>query len=162
MCKKRTAGDSHCGCAGHDPWDWVAAAPPGMQLSLLERLRMRGCELPAPEELSEVAISSKVWELIEQLAQLRVYLAHTDHLSDRALYTWLWEEELPEPLWLEGFLYGGRMFVDVLGSWGDEDSELYLRYYADDEDRALWTSMFADTLPPREQPPFDRDRWLPE
>jgi hypothetical protein len=43
----------------------------------------------------------------------------------------------------------------------DEDSEIYLRYYADDETRERWHREFGCVLRPKETLPFDRDRFLP-
>ncbi len=152
----------NCHCCDRDPWDWVTAAPDNMRMSLLDRLGMRGVEVPAPETLSDVALSSRLWELIEQLKRLRVYLLHTDHLSDRALYALLWEEYLPEPLFLEGFAFGGRLHFDILSGWGDSESEIFLRHYADEADRKEWRKAFpGDRMPQPEPLPFDRDRWLP-
>jgi hypothetical protein len=38
-----------------------------------------------------------------------------------------------------------------------------MRYYADEEERARWAADFPDfPMPPREKPPFDRDRHLPQ
>ena len=152
-----------CDCGSHDPWDWVGAAPDTMRLSLLERLQMRGLQLPAPDELTEVALSARLWEMVDHLAQLRTYLLHTDHLSDRALYTEMFEEHLPEPLFLEGFVFGGRLLIDMLGAWDDQDCLLYLKHYADDKDRAAWRESFpGESMPVPEPSPYDRDRWLPK
>lgn len=152
----------NCHCCDRDPWDWVTAAPANMRISLLDRLRMRGFDVPAPGSLSDVGLSSMLWELLDELKRLRVYLSHTDHLSDRALYTLLWEEFLPEPLFLEGFAFGGRLHFDILGAWSDLEVELFLQHYASEEERTTWLEMFpGDRVPPPRPPAYDRDRWLP-
>ena len=52
--------------------------------------------------------------------------------------------------------------VDIIGSGSAEDTALFLRYYATDEDRELWKRELPDEdIPPREGLPFDRDRLLP-
>jgi hypothetical protein len=54
----------------------------------------------------------------------------------------------------------------VSGAWHispvrDDDSETYLRYYADEETRERWAREFGCVLPPKEKLPYDRDRLLP-
>ena len=40
--------------------------------------------------------------------------------------------------------------------------EIYLRYYADEADQALWHSTDPEfVFPPHQDPPYDRDRFLP-
>jgi len=43
----------------------------------------------------------------------------------------------------------------------DEDNEMYLRYYASDEEREEWRRQFNEPLPPKMRSAFDRDRFLP-
>jgi hypothetical protein len=62
------------------------------------RLTRGGLALPPPESLDDMALTAKLWELIGVLAERHVYLYHTDHLSDRELYTELVEEVLWEDL----------------------------------------------------------------
>ena len=53
--------------------------------------------------------------------------------------------------------------VDVLGSGSEEDTYLYLKYYADDDWRRFWLKDFPDDeIPDHEDPPYDRDRLLPK
>ena len=52
--------------------------------------------------------------------------------------------------------------IDLVSSGSEEDIRLWLRYYADEEDRQRWRKDFPDDdIPPRETPPHDRDRHLP-
>ena len=50
-----------------------------------------------------------------------------------------------------------------IGSGSDEDNQLWLRYYASDEDRASedrdWPNI---PIPPKEKPLFNRDWRLPK
>jgi len=55
----------------------------------------------------------------------------------------------------------GHWYISPIGSCSEEDNEIYLRYYADDEYREQWHRDFGDPLPPKEKPPYDRDRFLP-
>jgi len=55
------------------------------------------------------------------------------------------------------------MHLDVVGSGSEEDMAIYLRYYANEETRQSWAADFPDlAVPPHEEPPYDRDRLLPQ
>ena len=121
-----------------------------------------GFDLPPPENLEDAALTPKLWELIHELARRRLFLHGTDHLSDRELYTWLVVDALREEMMGIGLPFG-NCHLDVLGSGSEEDLILSLRYYADEEERARWAGDYPDLrLPPKEKPPFDRDRHLPK
>ncbi len=121
-----------------------------------------GFTLPPPDELDDTALTAKLWELIPALAARRLFLHSTDHLSDRALYSWLWQDGLREEIMGFGLPFG-NCHLDVIGSGSDEHITLQMRYYADEKERARWAADFPDfPMPPREQRPFDRDRHLPQ
>ena len=133
------------------------------QITLRQWLENAGLEVPAPDELSDEQLGPKLWEVINRMASLGAYLHNTDHLSDRDLYVYLYHDALSEPTVLfpenPGFVYG----IDLLGSGSDEDTELYMRYFADEEYRQRFAKDFPDfQMPPRENPPFDRDQDLPK
>ena len=93
---------------------------------------------------------------------LRMFLYSTNHLSDRELYEKLWDDVLQEegPLLLS--CGDSACHIDLVSSGSEEDNELYLRYYADEETRRDWLKDWPDDImPAHEQPPFDRDRHLP-
>ena len=119
-----------------------------------------GVDMPDADDLDDDELTAKLWEIIERLASWQVYLSCTDHLSDRALYialiTDLLHEGRPDVEPAPGEAYE----IDILGGCSEEDIELYFRYYVEEEDRAVWGPDYAD-MPPHEQPPYDRDRWLP-
>ena len=130
-------------------------------VSPLDELKRDGFELPAADSLDDESLTSKMWELIEALAARRMLLHSTNHLSDRELYTWLLEEGLPEETMGFGLPFGS-CFLDVIGSGSEEDTELQMRFYADDEERAHWSADWPDfPMPKKEKPPYDRDRLLP-
>jgi len=106
------------------------------------------------------AIPTELWPLLEAFAELNVLFDRTNHLDDAALLAFL-VGYLDEPLELyddpRSFIH-----VDVLGGGSEEDAQINLRYYADDEERAWWKEDFPDdVIPPHEPFPYDRDRFLP-
>jgi hypothetical protein len=130
--------------------------------SLFEQLTLAGFDLPDPGELDDRQVSAVLSTLIARLAETSNYLSNTDHLSDRDLYERLWDETLHERMKLMP-KDEGTYHIDMVGSGSEEDIELYLRYYADEKWRQEWVSSFPDSvLPPREKPPYDRDRHLPK
>jgi hypothetical protein len=128
---------------------------------LLEHLRETGVHVPRPDELDDAALPGKLHEVIGALARLRVYLRSTDHLNDRELYRYLWEDMLPQPTLIDDNP-GSAWQFDVIGGWSEDGVVIYLRYYADADERARRAADFPDMMiPEREKPPFDRDRHLP-
>ena len=128
----------------------------------LPRLEQGGVKLPSPEDLDDAALASKLWGVIHALARFRTFLESTNHLSDRKLYTHLWQDSLRESTPCLPAGSGWNCHLDLIGSGSDEDNDLYLRYYADAETREHWRADFPkDEIPPHEDPPFDRDRLLP-
>ncbi len=127
-----------------------------------EALVRDGFNVPPPEELDDAALTSKLQELITELARRRLFLERTDHLSERELYSWLWKDALREELMGFGLPFG-NCHLDVLGGCSEEDIIIAMRYYADEEERDRCRGEFPDfPMPPREEPPFDRDRHLPQ
>jgi hypothetical protein len=121
-----------------------------------------GFLFPPADELDDNALNERLWALIHELARRRLFLHSTDHLSDRELYTWLRDDGLREELMGFGLTFG-NCHLDVLGSGSDEDITLQMRFYSDEEDRAHWAVDFPDfPMPPKEKPPYDRDRQLPK
>jgi hypothetical protein len=143
--------------------DSLAAFDSAEEKALFGTLVESGVVLPPPEELDDAQVSSKVWEVIHAMAGLGAFLHSTDHLSDRELYTVLWREELREP----GILLPDHLdfawHIDLIGSGSEEDNLLRLKYYADEEERRQWREEWPkDFIPDHEDPPYDRDRLLPQ
>jgi hypothetical protein len=105
-------------------------------------------------------VTAALHRLIDKLATMRVYLSSTDHLSDRDLYELLWGDVLHEQTKI---MPDADCHLDILGGCSEQDLQLRLRYYADDRERADWAEHWPeDVIPPKEKPPFDRDRLLPK
>jgi len=132
-------------------------------ISLFRMLENAGLELPSPESLTEVDVTTKLTETIERMASLGAYLLHTNHLSDLALYEYLYNDGLREEAVLFPENPGYAYMIDLTGSGSEEDNHVYLQYYADEQQRQQWALDWPDdTMPEHEDPPFDRDRHLPQ
>ena len=71
-------------------------------------------------------------------------------MTDRELYAHLWNESL-------------RDEIPLLSTGSDESTHLYLKFYADEEARRGWLETFPEyVMPAHEDPPYDRDRDLPQ
>jgi hypothetical protein len=133
------------------------------QISLFRLLENAGLEIPAPEQLDDTALTAKLQDIIQRMATLGAYLLHTNHLSDRALYEYLYHEELREEAVLFPENPSYAYMIDLTGSGSDEDNLIYLKYYADEEHRKQWALDWPDDpMPQHEDPPFDRDSSLPQ
>jgi hypothetical protein len=122
-----------------------------------------GVALPSPDELDDSQVTSKLREIINALALLGSFLHNTNHLSDRELYAELWSDILPEPAVLMPDEPSFAYYIDMVGSGSEEDTLLYMKYYASEEERRDWLEQWPeDRLPDHEDPPYDRDRFLPQ
>ena len=139
--------------------EYETAAP----ISLMSLLTNAGLEVEAPEQLDKDTLRIKLKEIIERMASLGAYVLHTNHLSDRELYEYLYGDALREEVVLFPENPSYAYMIDLTGSGGDEDNQIYLKYYADEEHRRQWAHDWPDDpLPDHEDPPFDRDRFLPQ
>lgn len=132
-------------------------------ISLLRLLENSGLEVPPPDQSDDDALTAKLKEIIERMATLGAYLLHTNHLSDRALYEYLYHEGLREEAVLFPENPSYAYMIDLTGSGSEEDNQTFLKYYADEQYRQQWASDWpADNIPDHQDAPFDRDRFLPQ
>jgi hypothetical protein len=132
-------------------------------ISLLRLLENAGLEIPAPDQLDGTTLTAKLQEVIQRMATLGAYLLHTNHLSDRELYEYLYRDGLREEAVLFPENPSYAYMIDLTGSGSDEDNLIYLKYYADEEHRKQWALDWPDDpMPQHEDPPFDRDSSLPQ
>jgi hypothetical protein len=139
--------------------EYEAAEP----ISLLRLIENSGLEVPAPDQLDDDTLTIKLKQIIERMATLGAYLLHTNHLSNRALYEYLYHDGLREEavLFPENASYA--YMIDLTGSGSEEDNQIFLKYYADENYRHQWASDWPDdNMPEHEDAPFDRDRFLPQ
>jgi len=137
-----------------EPEHWT---PPAQQLT------DKNIPLLPPAEITDETLTPILWELLHNLSLQGFYVLHTDHLTDRELYAELWERGLRAPAHLPGRNPRGGWFHDFLGSWRDAEMQLWLRYYATDDDRVKHAIEYPqDKLPEKEKPPGNRDWRLPK
>ena len=128
-----------------------------------QQLENAGVLLPAPDSLKDEELTAKLWDVIQKLALLHVFISQTDHLSDRELYTHLWTKSLREETKAMPLAPNSAYHIELLGSYSEEDMQLFLKYYADGDFRRQWHKDWAkDPIPAHEDPPYDRDRRLPK
>ncbi|MPN03686.1 hypothetical protein SDC9_150918 [bioreactor metagenome] len=126
-------------------------------------LRREGVRMLPPDELTDESVPGHLWELLHNLACRGFYVQHTDHLTDRELYAEIWEHGLTDLSLLPGRCQTGGWFHDVIGSGGQEDEEIYLSYYANEQQRREHAAEYPEQpLPPRKSPVTRRDWRLPK
>ena len=110
-------------------------------------------KLPHPAGLSDAELHDLLWAAIRKLFSQRIVLDFTDHLSDRRLYQLIYRDILPTP----------EKMIDAEGNylhWDCADAscnpEVWLRYYASEEERCSWAESTGEPLPPREATPHRR------
>jgi hypothetical protein len=127
-----------------------------------QQLLDRGVQVPPPETLGEEELTRKLWEVIDALADLQVFLRCTDHLSDRELYTELWTRVLRDDVEDVPVDESTSSIVDLVSTGSAESIRAWLTYYADERTRQQWQRDFPDEpMPPHQDPPYHRDGRLP-
>lgn len=108
--------------------------------------------IPAPNTLTDEKLAQVLIEVIEELYSQKIILDFTSHLSDRELYTLIYRDILPSR---EKNLKHRNNFIHWDCSAGD--SEVWLCYYASDDDREQWADSYQQPLPSKLLPRFHRD-----
>ena len=108
---------------------------------------------PRPESLDDENLHKILWDVVSRLYQKRIVLDFTGHLDDRELYRLIFRDILPAREknidWPKNYLHW-----DCTGA--DRDPEIWLRYYATDEEREDWAEMYNQPLPPALPLPYPR------
>lgn len=124
-----------------------------------KQLEEIGVELPMTDTLEDDEVRASLAEVICGLAELEVYLLHSDHLDDRALHHRLRDDVLMDQVRDLPPRIGCREWIDLASGLGDP-VETWLRYHASDRERSL-ASDRGEIVPSRSKKIADRDRSLP-
>ena len=121
---------------------------------------------PAPPARLEnpVDIHENLWLLLHALASMRVFVEDTNHLSDAELYEVLVERMLRSEIASVPVSSGWNCRFSICELCDERRTmpECWLRYYADDTQRAELADQFpGEAIPPKEPQPYDRDDFLP-
>jgi hypothetical protein len=137
--------------------------PPEVWQRPIDQLPAGGANLLPPDELTDDTLEPKLWELLHNLACRGFYVLHTDHLNNRELYTELWRSGLREQALLPGKSNTGGWYHDPIGSGSPTDAQIWLRFYATDEQRARHAREWPEApMPAKEKPAHNRDWRLPK
>lgn len=108
---------------------------------------------PAPETLTDELLHQVLHHTIHMLFQKHIVLDFTEHLSDRQLYCLVYRDILPS---FEKRIERRKNYLHWDCANMGDDPEIWLRYYASDEERATWATETGGYLPQVDQPPFPR------
>jgi hypothetical protein len=109
--------------------------------------------LPPPDSLNDEQLRALLWDTIQKLYAKHIVLDYTDHLSDRELYCLICRDILPS---LEKRIRRTQTYLHWQCLDPSQDVEIWLRYYATDEERQGWLQESGGCLPAAEPPPFPR------
>lgn len=144
-------------------WQQVLDYEKAPSSTYFKQLLQAGFEFHTPEKMDDRELKDKLWKLIHKLAQMRVFLHNTDHLSDRELYINLYIDILHEDTQILPPSPYSAFHIDLVGTGSEEDIQIYLKYYADHDSRKQWQIDFPnEPVPDHEYLPYDRDRLLPQ
>lgn len=110
-------------------------------------------ELPHPDMISSEELHRLLWDTIHKLYEKHIALDFTDHLSDSELYCLILRDILPS---LEKMLDTRSTYLHWHCLDPSVDPEVWLRYYASEEEREIWASETGLALPARSKAPFTR------
>ena len=110
--------------------------------------------LPRPGMLVDDDLHAILYDVIDKLYSKRIVLDFTDHLTDRELYTLIYRDILPAR---EKKLESPNNWLHWDCTGVSYDPEIWLMYYASDEERDEWAETYRLPLPPRCDPPHPRD-----
>ncbi|MBM3839412.1 MAG: hypothetical protein FJ398_15860 [Verrucomicrobia bacterium] len=142
-----------------DPLDPLETAPWRPAREVFRRLDY---EPLASAALDDFQLRGRLWELIYALAGRRIYLHHTDHLTDCRLYAWLADEWLDEEMADIPPELEWNHDVDASDFDNGLDPVIWLRFFATESERKEFAADHnLKSVPAHEDPACDRDRWLP-
>jgi hypothetical protein len=108
---------------------------------------------PRPESLNDEDLHKILWDVINKLFEKRIVLDFTDHLSDRELYCLMYRDILPAR---EKQIDNRNNYIHWDCARAGGDPEVWLRYYATEDERQAWSETYGQPLPPQGIPPHSR------
>ena len=127
----------------------------------IDLLPEHGVNLLPPAELTDDSVCPCLWEVLQAMAEMGVYVQHTNHLTDRELYEALWHHVLRQDAFLPGDGMESAWVHDFIGSDQPEDRQLWLASYASDDERREEQEAEGGELPPKQVAVANRDWRLP-
>ena len=109
--------------------------------------------LPHPDTLTDARLHKLLWETIHQLFAKRIVLDFTGHLSDRDLYRVVYRDILPSP---EKKIKRSRTFLHWHCLDPHTDVDIWLQYYASEEERDAWAAETNRLVPEQRPLPYPR------
>lgn len=116
-------------------------------------LRERGIEMPDDATLNDEELHRRLGEIIVAMKAIGLVVEFADHLSDRDLYRYLGEALKEETLLTDD--PNSACHLSPLWSGSEDDEDIFLRYYASEEERRRFAEDGV-TVPPKAPLPFDR------
>ncbi|MGL6225205.1 MAG: hypothetical protein ACRC10_01105 [Thermoguttaceae bacterium] len=110
--------------------------------------------LPNPDPLNDEDLHSILNDTVLKLFEKKIILDFTDHLSDRELYRLICLDILPSR---EKKLDNRNNYIHWDCSHAGGNPNIWLTYYASDEDRECWADVYRQPLPPKKVPVYHRD-----
>ena len=95
-------------------------------ISMFEGLQMHGLDLPPPEKLNEFQSRRKVLEVMNALAELRIFLIGFNGMNGRESYRTLWHQTLWEGCYVKKRLPGAVTIIDVSRKMKRSEIQRYL------------------------------------
>jgi len=111
----------------------------------------------SPAQLNDEELSAALKWLTDRLYEKKIVLDYTDHLSDRALYKLIVNRILPMSEKLIPFPRYCRHWDCSYEGTERDHQEIWLTYYASDEERDAWEEMHDGIIPPKRLPLYPRD-----
>jgi hypothetical protein len=109
---------------------------------------------PRPDVLTDENLHEILWDVVSKLYQKRIVLDFTDHLSDRELYALIYRDILPSR---EKMIDSGLNYLHWDCTGTNRDPEIWLRYYATEQERELWAETYRLPVPAPDDPPYPRN-----
>ncbi len=93
--------------------DILAFESVGTGTSMFVGLQENGIDLPLPEKLNDQQCEEKAMEILNALADLRIFVIGFEHMPPRKFYSTLWHQTLWEGCYVKKRTPGAMTIIDV-------------------------------------------------